>query len=387
MIYLDYAATTPMSEESLYMYNEVAKRYFGNTSSLHDIGGQAKQLLDTCRVEIAHTINGEDYGVYFTSGGSESNILAITSLLSAHRHKGKHLITTKTEHSSVRNLFTKLEEEGYCVTYLSVDKYGQIDLDELKEAITPETILASIQHANSEIGTIQPLEEIGAILKEKGVIFHSDCVQTYGKIPIDVKKAMVDSISISSHKIYGPKGVGAVYINPSTLWTMQIPNTTHEKGFRPGTVNVPGIAAFVTAAQNICHEMNHNMKKCEQLRQRFLTGLSTIDHDIQVEGHFKHQLPHIIGLSVHGAQGQYIMLEFNRHGIAISTGNACQVGNQEPNKTMLAIGKSHDDAKQFIRLSFGKDTTEAHIDEAIKTLAIITKDIQKANRAQISVKS
>jgi cysteine desulfurase len=374
MIYLDYAATTPIREEALHIFNEASLKYFGNPSSLHDIGSESNQLLEMCRKDLADKINAEADGIYFTSGGSESNILAIRSLVSAHKNKGNHLITTATEHSSVFHLFKQLETEGFTVSYLSVDKYGQIKLDELKEVITKNTILASIHHANSEIGTIQPIEQIGKLLRDNGVIFHSDCVQTFGKIPIDVKSACIDSLSISSHKIYGPKGVGACYINPSIIWKMQLPNTSHEKGFRPGTVNVPGIAAFTTAAGLICNEMEGNTKKNVSLRGKFLDGLQGINHNITVEGHLVNQLPHIIGLSIEGTQGQYIMLECNRYGIAISTGSACQVGQQSPSKTMLAIGKSHDEAKQLIRLSLGKSTDASHIDKVIEVLKTITKN-------------
>lgn len=375
MIYLDYAATTPIREEVLNIFSEVSLKYFGNPSSLHDIGSEANQLLEICRKELADIINGESDGIYFTSGGSESNILAIQSLISANKDKGNHLITTATEHSSVHNLFKKLEKEGFSVTYLSVDQFGQINLEELKNAITENTFLASIHHANSEIGTVQTIEAVGKILRDKGVIFHCDSVQTFGKIPIDVKKDCIDSLSISSHKIYGPKGVGACYINSAVMWKSQLPGTTHEKGFRPGTVNVPGIAAFTTAAQLICSEMESNKRKFEVLREKLLTGLNKIDHEIIIEGHPTDRLPHIIGLSIGRTQGQYIMLECNRYGIAISTGSACQVGQQTPSKSMLAIGKSQDEAKQLIRISMGKDTDEVQIDQTIKVLGAIIKKL------------
>lgn len=373
MIYLDNAATTPIREEALQVYTEVSRNYFGNSSSLHDIGSNAKQLLELCRNELADKINGEAEGIYFTSGGSESNHLAIRSLLDAHKTKGNHLITSSTEHSSVHNLCKQLETEGYDVTFLPADQYGQVRLQDLQSAITDKTILVSIQFANPEIGTIQPIVEIGTFLQERNILFHSDCVQAFGKVPIDVKKAHIDSLSISSHKIYGPKGVGACYISPSVMWKMQVPGTTHENGFRPGTVNVPGIASFITAAQLICSEMESNSGKYHGLRDRLLTGLATLKHDIMVEGHVTDQLPHIVGLSVARAQGQYIMLECNRYGIAISTGTACQIGMQNPSKTMLAIGKSEDEAKQLIRLSFGHMTKNEDIDKVVDVLQKITE--------------
>lgn len=371
MIYLDYAATTPMSEEALAVYTEAAKVYFGNSSSLHDIGSDAARLLDLCRKQLTGLINGDERGIYFTSGGTESNILAVRSIIQAHRHKGNHLITTATEHASLHHLFQQLETEGYEVTYLSVDRFGCIDIGELEQAITPNTIFASIHHANSEIGTVQPIQEIGKLLRKNGVIFHSDCVQTFGKIQVDVQAMCIDSLSISAHKIYGPKGVGAVYIDPRVKWTPCFLDATHESGFRPGTVNVPGIAAFITAAEQICNSLMNEQTRLEELRQYFLSQVTEKQLPITIEGHPKAHLPNIIGLSVYGIEGQYTMLECNRYGIAISTGSACQVGKQAPSRTMIAIGKETEEAKQFVRISLGKPTTKEQLDQLITVLETI----------------
>lgn len=377
MIYLDYAATTPMCEEALDAFHEASKKYYGNTNSLHDIGSKSEQVLEMCRTELAGIVNGKKEGIYFTSGGSEASILGIRSLLGAHKHQGKHIITTEAEHSSVYNLFLQLEKEGFTVTFLSLDNYGRIRIDDLKEAITPETILVSIQHANSEIGTIQPVKDIGRLLHSYGVIFHSDCVQTFGKIPIDVEGCYIDSLSVSSHKVYGPKGVGACYINPAIAWKMQSPGTTHENGFRPGTINVPGIVAFTSAAQLSVDEMDENQKKFQLLRERLISGILEFGHRIQVvENQATDHLPQIVGLTVEGTQGHYIMLECNRHGIAISTGSACQAGSQKPSRAMLAMGKSNDEAKQLIRLSFGKDTSVQDIDAVVGALKSIMEQIK-----------
>ncbi|WP_246940803.1 IscS subfamily cysteine desulfurase [Bacillus pinisoli] len=377
LIYLDYAATTPMREEAIQALTEANKHFYGNPSSLHDIGTKASNLLETCRGELAKLISGEGQGVFFTSGGSESNILAIRSLLHGNVKKGNHLITTKIEHSSVFNLFQQLEKEGFEVTYLSVDSTGQINIDELKQAIQPTTILASIHHANSEIGTIQPIEEIGRLLHEHNVLFHSDCVQTFGKLPINVKTSYIDSLSISSHKLYGPKGVGACYINPQLQWTPYFEGTSHEKGFRPGTVNVPGIASFLSAAQLIHEDLEKETDRLLQLRNHFLNGIIERQLPIQIEGNSTHTLPHILGLSIQGMEGQYAMLECNRHGLAISTGSACSVGKQAPSKTMIAIGKDASSAKQFVRISFGKWTTTLEIDQTLQTLENIISTYQK----------
>ncbi|EJS72626.1 IscS subfamily cysteine desulfurase [Bacillus cereus] len=369
MIYLDYAATTPMSKEALQTYVKAASQYFGNEQSLHDIGGTASSLLQVCRKTFAEMIGGKEQGVFFTSGGSESNYLAIQSLLNAR--SGKHIVTTPMEHASIRSYFQSLKTKGYTITEIPVNKGGLIDLIDLEAAITEDTVLASIQHGNSEIGTVQNIAEIGTLLKKHNVLFHTDCVQTFGKLPIHVFEMGIDSLSVSAHKIYGPKGVGACYINPQSRWEQIFPGTSHEKGFRPGTVNVPGIAAFLTASENILKNQMEESLRFKELRAYFLEQLQALPLEIEVEGHSTSCLPHIIGVTIKGIEGQYTMLECNRRGIAISTGSACQVGKQEPSKTMLAIGKTYEEAKQYVRFSFGQQTTKDQIDTTIHALHTI----------------
>lgn len=366
MIYLDYAATTPIKEEVLEVSNEVSKRYYGNASSLHDIGTHAEQLLNMARQQFAGLINGNEAGIYFTSGGTEANELALLSLVNGNKEKGRHLITTEVEHSSVYNVFKYLEENGYEVTYLSVNEAGKISLDELKSAISSETILASIHHGNSEIGATQDVREVGAILNRENVLYHADCVQTFGKIPIDVQASSIDSISITSHKIYGPKGIGLCYISPNVTWKREMNGITHEDGFRAGTVNVPGVVAFIHAAKLIVEQMEEQHDKYNVYRNRVLHGLETAELGVNVVGSKTPNLPNIIGLTFDRAHGQYIMLEYNRHGIAVSTGSACQVGQQNPSRTMLSMGRSVDEAKQLVRISLGSMTTKAEIDQFIK---------------------
>ncbi|WP_404454688.1 IscS subfamily cysteine desulfurase [Virgibacillus necropolis] len=370
MIYLDYAATTPMSEDSLDIFNQVSRSFFGNPNSLHDAGTRSSQLLESCRTELAELLDCGHKGIYFTSGGSESNILALSSLIDAHKDKGNHLITTVSEHSSIYNFFTQMEKVGFDVTYLPLDEYGQIQLEDLKNAIRKTTILVSIHHGNGEIGTLQPIESIGNILHQHEILFHCDAVQTFGKVPINLNK--IDSLSISSHKLYGPKGVGAVYINPQVKWNAQMPNTTHEGGFRPGTVNVPGITAFVTSAKAVCDDRIKEHKRIDGLRAALMDKLKQLPITIQMEGHPTDYLPHILGFRIDGIEGQYVMLECNRYGIAISTGSACQVGNHKLSRTMKALGRSDAEAKQFIRLSFGKHTTIEDIDKTAEAFKKIT---------------
>ncbi len=367
MIYLDYAATTPMSDHALEVYQQVAREHFGNASSLHDYGSTAKQILDKARQTIGGMLNAEPRGIYFTAGGSKANELAIQSLVKGNSDGAGHLLTTRAEHSSVRNVCELLANQGYEIEYIPVDPKGRVRLDELENLIQEDTILVSIHHGNSEIGTLQDLEAIGELLNRRDVLFHSDCVQTFGKVPVDVKAATIDSISISAHKIYGPKGVGAAYIKPSLSWKPVIPGTTQEKGFASGTANVPSVGAFMAAASDIAGQKDE-LKRERKLRNQFLDQLLDSDFEITVEGDPDHSLPNIIGLRIHGMEGQYAMIECNRHGLAISTGSACSVGSEKPAASMVALGRDEQQAREFIRVSLGKQTTEKEITEAVKIL-------------------
>lgn len=375
MIYLDYAATTPISESALDIYVKASKNAFGNSSSLHDIGGIAMQTLQASRKILADSINGSEKGVYFTGSGSEANILAIQSLLNGIDPKKHHLITTQMEHSSLHTFFKKLSTKGYEISFLTPDQQGLISIEQLKREIRENTGLVSIQHGNSEIGLVQPIEEIGPFLKEHGILFHSDCVQTFGKLPIDVEKAQIDAISISSHKIYGPKGLGAAYIHPAVYWQPVIPGTTHESGFRPGTVDVPAIAAFATAANDIFLKMKKNTEHFLKLRRTFSDLLKPYKEKITLLNEEKAAiLPNILPLLITGIEGQYIMLECNRFGFAISTGSACQVGMQAPSRSLLAMGFDEQEAKQYVRISLGEETTLEQIESFSKTLLKIVED-------------
>lgn len=368
MIYLDYAASTPMSDEAIAVYTKVAQKFFGNSGSIHDYGSSAQRITDAAREKIGACINAGPRGIFFTGSGSESNQLSIISLAIANRHKGRHIITTGAEHSSVRNTMEVLQDEGFEITYTPLLSSGKVDPDRLEQNIREDTILASIQHGNSEIGTVQDINAIGALLEQHDILFHSDCVQTFGKIPVDVQEARLDSISVSAHKIYGPKGVGAVYINPSANWRPVIPGTTQEKGFRAGTVDVPGIAAFMAAAQAAVEQMDAAHEREQALRDHFVEELLQLPFKITLEGDPVEHLPNIIGLRIHGMEGQYAMLECNRHGLAISTGSACTVGTEKASASMVALNRTEQEAREFIRLSLGKHTTLAEIDQSVAIL-------------------
>lgn len=368
MIYLDYAATTPMSEEAMEMYQKVASTYFGNASSIHDVGSSARQVVDTSRKKIAAFMNAPARGLFFTGSGSEANSLAIQSLAKGNRKKGNHIISTAAEHSSVRHTLKLLEEEGFEISHVPLDRYGEVEMEELQKQIGPDTILASIHHGNSELGTVQKLEEIGKLLREHEVLFHSDCVQTFGKIPVDAESCNLDAFSISAHKIYGPKGVGAAYINPAAAWKSALPGTTQEKGFRAGTVDTPGVAAFLAAARRVMDRREKETARQLKLREKLIGGLTSLPFEITIEGHPEQVLPNILGLRIHGMEGQYAMLECNRHGLAISTGSACSAGTEKASASMKALGRDEQEAGEFIRLSLGHQTTAEEIEKTVQIL-------------------
>ncbi|MGJ7921607.1 IscS subfamily cysteine desulfurase [Neobacillus sp. LXY-4] len=377
MKYLDYAATCPLDEEAANIYVKVATQYFGNSNSLHDIGEEARNLLEGCRAEFSRILGVEKDGVFFTSGGSEGNFLAIEALLSCRHKAGSHIITSIAEHSSIHSVMERMERSGYRITYLPFNEEGLIETKEFAKAITDDTVLAVIQHGNSEIGTIQPIAEIGEICKERNILFHSDCVQTFGKLDLKEISPFVDSLAISGHKVYGPKGTGAVYLRPQVNWAPFFPSTTHEKGFRPGTVNVPGIAALTIAAKKAHEQLHENKQKYLKLRNIFLDALSSFQHSIQIHGSIgPNQLSSIIGMSMNGIEGQWVLLECNRNGYAISTGSACHSGMLTPALAMKALRISGKKAKEYFRISFGRDTSE----EDMKNLAQLLVKIGKLNK-------
>ena len=364
MIYLDHAATTPLSETALKVYQETATHFFGNTQSPHRSGVKAATLLEQCRKTFADFLQGEPDGVVFTSGGTEANQLAIETLLKSSKKKGRHIISTVIEHASILNYLQKLKQEGYEITLLPVDNNGLISFADLKAVLTENTVLVTIQFVNSEIGSIQNIQKIGEFLKQHPVLFHSDCVQAFGKIPIDIKACHLDGVSISGHKLYGPIGTGVCYLNPFLNRRPLISGGTHEMGLRPGTVNLPAIAAFTAASAELLQIQETELQRVSLLKGNFLTKL---DSRITVLGSNANTLPHILGLMLPNIEGQYAMLSCSRQGIMLATGSACSIGRQAPSHVIKALGKSNAIAKTFIRLSFGKHTTE----EALERVAFV----------------
>ncbi|EOR21602.1 MULTISPECIES: IscS subfamily cysteine desulfurase [unclassified Niallia] len=374
MKYFDYAATTPLDNDAANVYVDVACKYFANSNSLHDMGDKAGKILENCREEWGRLLNADKNGVYFTSGGTESNFLIIQNLVLATKKQGKHIITSVAEHASIHSTMQLLAVNDYEITYIPLLDNGIIDTQLLEQSIRPDTILVSIQHVNSEIGAIQPIKEIGTICRKYNVLFHSDMVQSFGKIDVSEVTKFVDGLSISGHKFYGPKGVGIAYINPQTAWIPFLPNGSHEKGFRSGTVNTAGIASMTVAAQKTCLKIADNLQELSQLRALFK---ETVKAESIKLFECIEQYPGIIGLRVKGLEGQWLMLECNRRGFAISTGSACQVGKHTPSKTMKALGLADGEAKEFIRISLGKDNSKEDIMDLAKLINELAKEYAK----------
>ncbi len=377
MIYFDFAATTPLDPDAAAVYLNAAANFYGNANSLHDIGSEAAFLLENCRKELANLLGVDSKGLFFTSGGSEGNFLAIEALLSARLKEGNHIITSIAEHSSIHGEMKRLEQSGYEITYLPMNREGVVDCRKLFDSIRPETVLVTIQHINSEIGTIQPIATISEYCQKKRILFHSDFVQSVGKMDVKHVASLVSSFSFSGHKFSGPKGIGGVYLNPSLPWRGFFPEITHEGGFRPGTVNVAAIAAMTAAAKKAASYLTETTNKYKLLRQVLIAELKPIEKWLTIyRGKESFQLPCIIGMGVSGIEGQWLMLECNRNGFAISTGSACHIGLQAPARTMQALELPAAQAKEFIRISFGSTTTIEEVRKLAKTIVNIVNQFK-----------
>lgn len=368
MIYLDYAATTPMIDEAIETYAVAAKTVYGNASSLHDAGGSASFILETARTRIADRLGVNRDGVIFTGSGTEGNILSILSL--ARAGQGRHVITSAAEHTSVHAAMNTLEQEGYEITKLPFSENGLVNIDLLEQSIREDTVLISIQHVNSEIGSIQPVEHIAKIARQNHIPFHVDCVQSFCKLPIKHFAKEVDALTISAHKIGGPKGCGAIYINPRKRIVPVFPGVTHEKGIRGGTVDTPAILAMVAAME----QFRYQKEKFEFYRKR-LKELLSVNECVFIEAEADHQLPSICGLCINGVEGQLVMLRLNEEGICISTGSACDINSASGTKAILAMGHQLSNARQFFRVSFGEGTTEEHIEKLAANLKKIADEV------------
>ena len=370
-IYLDNAATTCLDNRLLEVMLPLFDKQFGNSSSLHSYGVEAKNVLDRAHEQIAGYIGATPEELVFTSGGTESNNFAIKGIALANRHKGNHIIVSSIEHDCILNTCKWLEEQGFYITYLPVDNNGIVDLDFLKRAINPKTILVSVMFANNEIGTIEPIDEIGRICRARNVLFHSDACQSFGKVPVDVVRSNIDLLTINSHKIYGPKGVGALYIRKGIAITPLLHGGGQEHGLRSTTENIPGIAGFAKAAELCMNEMENEIIRLTRLRKKFTDYLFSEFEDAYINGHEKLRLPGHVNFSFHGLEGETIrlLLLLDELGIAVSAGSACSSNHgSNASHVLQAIGLNPFESRGGIRVSFGRFTTEADIDFCLHAL-------------------
>ena len=373
IIYLDHAATTGVKEEVLKEMLPFFSIEFGNPSSLYSIGRRAKRAIEQARERVARAINAKPKEIYFTGCGSESDNLAIKGIAYGLKSKGNHIITSKIEHHAVLNSCKTLEQEGFEVTYLNVDKDGLINLGELKNAITDKTILITIMTANNEIGTIEPIEEIGKIAKANNVYFHTDSVQAIGNLKIDVQKMNIDSLSMSAHKFYGPKGVGALYVNENVPFKKLQDGGHQEKNKRGGTENVAEIVGLGKAIELANKNLDEYNNKLLELREYYISEIEKKIPDVKLNGHRTKRLAGNANMSFKGIHGGDLLLKLDEQGICVSTGSACSSGSTEPSHVLTSIGLGTEYLQGSLRVTFGNENTKEDVDYLIKNLEEIIK--------------
>jgi len=383
-VYLDNAATTPMDPKVI---EEITKHFnetYGNSSSLHTIGQKAGQILEKSRKTIASLINADRDEIIFTSSGTESDNIAIIGSALKNEKRGNHIITSAIEHHAVENPCKYLEKRGFNITFLPVNKYGLINLKQLEDSITNKTILITIMTANNEIGTIEPIEEIGRIAKDQDILFHTDAVQAFGKIPINVDEMNIDLLSASAHKIYGPKGVGMLYIRNKGIrkgWGKYIEPLMygggHEREMRPSTVNVPGIAGFAKAVEIAKEEMPQEMGRQTILRDKIIRNVIETVEDSYLNGHPSLRLPNNINLGFRYIEGESMVLDLDMQGIATSTGSACSSKSLDPSHVLLAIGLKPEEAHGSLRVTLGRFTSEDDVNYFLEKIPVIIERLRK----------
>jgi cysteine desulfurase len=368
-IYMDHSATTPVAKEVLEAMLPYFSEKFGNASSLHSFGLEAKEALEAAREKVAKLIGARPEEVIFTSGGTESDNLSLKGIAYRNREKGKHIITTAIEHPAVLEVCRRLETEGFEVTYLPVTTEGLVDPAALKGAIRKDTILISVMHANNEIGTIQPLDEIGRLAAERDIYFHTDAVQTAGKIPISVDELGVDLLSISAHKLYGPKGVGALYIRKGTRMENIVQGGGHERGLRSGTENISGIVGLGRAAELSQETMSQEAERLSRLRDKLAGLVLEKVKDAWINGTMTRRLPSNLNFGFKYVEGESLLLFLDSKGIAVSTGSACSSHKLEPSHVLRALGLSPEECHGSLRITMGRSNTEEDADYVAQSIA------------------
>lgn len=367
-VYLDHAGTTPLHPEVYSLMCEFMKNTFGNPSSIHSFGREAKKWVDEARQQVADLIGSEAGEIIFTGGGTEADNLAIIGAAAARHKKGNHIITSSIEHPAVLNTCKHLAKIGFEVTFLPVDQYGLVDQEELCKAIRPETILISIMHANNEIGTIEPIDELSKIAREHGVLFHTDAVQTAGKIPVNVNALGVDLLTLSSHKIYGPKGVGALYKRKGVRLQPVVYGGGQESNSRSGTENTIGIVGFGKAAEIAARDLDSEFNRIRELRDKLVQGIKEKIPDVKYNGHPERRLPHNVNFSFSYVEGESMLLSLDIKGIAASSGSACSSSTLKPSHVLTAIGLPYELIHGSLRMTLGRMNDAADIDYVLEVL-------------------
>jgi cysteine desulfurase len=396
-VYLDYSATTPVDARVLAAMLPFLIEKFGNPSSVHMFGQEARAAVDRARRQVASLIGARANELIFTSGGTEANNLAIRGICEAAVAHGKHIVTSTIEHPSVRGLIDDLEKQSWDVTRLPVYDDGVVRVDDLRQAIRPDTVLISVMMANNEIGTIQPVEEIGALVREererghRHLWFHTDAVQAAGRLPVDVQAMGCDLLTLSAHKIYAPKGIGALFVRRGVRVTPQMVGGHQERERRAGTESVANIVAFGVAAELAEHEMEDRNEHVRALRDRFEDEVESKIDDIVFNGNREHRLPHISNISFRFIEGEGLLIHLDMNGVAVSTGSACSSGTLEPSPVIRALGRDEERARGSIRFSFGKDNTDADVDyvvgaliravESLRALSPLARDMESVPSA------
>ena len=376
MIYLDNAATTKVADSGVDAMLPYFKEYYGNASSIYQLGAKSKEALDESREYIAGTLGAKTNEIYFTAGGSESDNWAIKATADAYARKGKHIITSAIEHHAVLHTCEYLEKHGYEVTYVGVDENGVIKLDELKAAIRPDTILISVMFANNEIGTIQPIKEIGEIAKEHDILFHTDAVQAYAQVPINVDEMHIDMLSASGHKLNGPKGIGFLYIRKGIKIRSFVHGGQQERGRRAGTENIPGIVGLAAAAKRSFSMLEEKMKKEIELRDYLISRIEAEIPYCRLNGDRKKRLPNNVNFSFQFIEGESMLILLDSKGIAASSGSACTSGSLDPSHVLLAIGLPHEIAHGSLRLTLSEENTKEEMDYVVEQLTAILERLR-----------
>ncbi|MEW6615852.1 MAG: cysteine desulfurase NifS [Thermodesulfobacteriota bacterium] len=375
-IYMDHNATTPLHPEALDAMLPFLKDNFGNPSSIHWAGRGVRKYIDEAREKVANLLNTDPSEIAFTGGGSESDNLAIKGAAYALKKEGNHIITTKVEHPAVLNTCEYLEKAGYKLTYLPVDHEGMIDLDELKDSIISKTVLISIMYANNETGTLLPIKEVGEIAADIGILFHTDAVQAVGKIPMDLKDLKIDLLSLSGHKLYGPKGIGCLYVKKGTSLVPLIHGGHQEGGMRAGTENIPGIVGLGKACEIASRDMGFQVKRITKLRDRLYEGIIDKLDYIKLNGHPVKRIPNTLNVSFEFIEGESLLLNLDLEGVAVSSGSACTSGSLKPSHVLTAMGLTPEIAQGSLRFSLGRNNTEEDVEYVLDVLPEIVNRLR-----------